>query len=332
MGNAARMPDRSIEVLRHAAGSGDVLAMTRLGERLLSVSTPDAFAEAAQNLDRATRGGGIEAPAILAMMFAMGVAEAPNWDSALDLLAIGAQRGSTVAQGQLEALSGRSFQARGAADWRNLRHMIDPAAWSAPGQQRVLSRSPRIYDYPSFVPASVRAWVIRRAQGRITPALVFDPRSPGVRVEDARTNGAFAFDLVDMDVVMAVLRHRIAAMVGVASSALESQQVLHYRTGQRFEPHFDFLDPDLPGHTQDLADRGQRIVTCLIYLNDDFDGGETDFPILGLRHKPPAGGALCFVNVQPTGMPDRRTQHAGLAPTRGEKWLLSQWIRDRKAP
>jgi len=324
------MPDRSIEVLRRAAASGDLLAMTRLGERLLSGSTPDACAEAAQVLDRATRSGGIEAPAILAMMFAMGVVAPPNWDTALDLLAIGAQRGSTVAQGQLTALSDDLFGAGRAEDWRNLRRAIDPAAWSAHGPQTVLSRSPRIYDYPSFVPASVCAWVVGRAQGRITPARVYDPQSPGLRLEDARTNGAFEFNLIDMDVVMAMLRHRIAAVVGVANDALEPPQVLHYRIGQKFEPHFDFLDPDLPGHTSDLADHGQRIVTCLIYLNDGFDGGETDFPILGQRHKPPAGGALCFFNVQPTGTPDRRTLHAGLAPTRGEKWLLSQWIRDRK--
>jgi hypothetical protein len=28
-------------------------------------------------------------------------------------------------------------------------------------------------------------------------------------------------------------------------------------------------------------------------------------------------------------MPDVKTLHAGLAPTRGEKWLLSQWMRRR---
>ena len=46
-----------------------------------------------------------------------------------------------------------------------------------------------------------------------------------------------------------------------------------------------------------------------------------------LRWKGRAGNALFFWNVEPDGRPDRRTAHAGLPPTRGEKWLLSQWIR-----
>jgi hypothetical protein len=33
------------------------------------------------------------------------------------------------------------------------------------------------------------------------------------------------------------------------------------------------------------------------------------------------------MNTDETGRPDRRTMHVGLPPTRGEKWLLSQWIR-----
>jgi prolyl 4-hydroxylase len=66
-----------------------------------------------------------------------------------------------------------------------------------------------------------------------------------------------------------------------------------------------------------------------MYLNDDYEGGETDFPALGLRHRGRKGDALLWANVDRVGDPDRRTLHAGLAATRGEKWLLSQWIRDR---
>jgi hypothetical protein len=39
-----------------------------------------------------------------------------------------------------------------------------------------------------------------------------------------------------------------------------------------------------------------------------------------------------FTNVLPDGSPDRRMSHAGLPPTAGEKWLFSQWVRDRNAP
>ena len=67
----------------------------------------------------------------------------------------------------------------------------------------------------------------------------------------------------------------------------------------------------------------------LVYLNQGFEGGETDFPLLDLKFKGRKGDALMFSNVDASGAPDRRMFHAGLPPTAGEKWLLSQWVRDR---
>jgi prolyl 4-hydroxylase len=328
------MPDRSVEVLRLAASSGDVLALTRLGERLLQEKTPAAYAEAVAALDRAVRSGGVEAPAIRAMTLALGIGGIQNWVAALDLLEAGSERGSASAQGQLAALAGvdeagLSRLGRRADRWARLRAAIDLDAWSKPPPQEILSRSPRIYAYTPFVSTAVCNWLIARARGRVVPAKVFDPERLGHRFEDARNNSAFELDLSDMDVVMTMVRARIAATVAVSSAALEQPQVLHYLPGQRFEQHYDFFDPALEGHVPELARRGQRIVTFLLYLNAEFEGGETDFPLLGQRFKPPAAGALCFVNIQPSGAPDRRTLHAGLTPTKGEKWLLSQWIRER---
>jgi prolyl 4-hydroxylase len=107
--------------------------------------------------------------------------------------------------------------------------------------------------------------------------------------------------------------------------------VLHYEPGEEFLPHFDFLDVSQPGPAKDVAGRGQRVLTFLIALNDDYDGGETEFPEIGKRWKGRKGSGLFFWNVEPDGTPDRLTRHAGLPPTRGEKWLLSQWIRGRAA-
>jgi hypothetical protein len=59
------------------------------------------------------------------------------------------------------------------------------------------------------------------------------------------------------------------------------------------------------------------------------EGGETDFPRLGIRHRGRKGDGLMFRNVDAEGRGDYRTLHAGLPPTQGEKWLVSLWIRDR---
>ena len=70
-------------------------------------------------------------------------------------------------------------------------------------------------------------------------------------------------------------------------------------------------------------------MTFLVYLNDDYAGGETEFPRLGIQHKGRRGEGLYFINVLPNGAPDERTWHAGRPPLSGEKWILSQFLRNR---
>jgi prolyl 4-hydroxylase len=315
--------------------SADSEALTALAVDALKSNAVDRVGEAVRALEQATRAGGIEAPTMLATLAALGVGAPHSWTSALNLLRLGAERGSASAQGQLEALAGPDVVASapgGPEHWAALRQAIDVPAWGAPVAEQALCRSPRITRYDDYLPPSMCDWLIRRGEGRLGRARVFDPVGGGARVEEVRTNTAFEMSLADLDVVLAVLRFRVAATLGVLPGALEQPQILHYDPGEQFEPHYDFLDPDTGGHTEQLAHRGQRTLTFLVYLNEGFEGGETDFPMIGQRHKPDAGGALCFANVSPTGACDRRTLHAGLPPTRGEKWLYSQWIRDRAEP
>ena len=97
----------------------------------------------------------------------------------------------------------------------------------------------------------------------------------------------------------------------------EPTQLLHYSVGQQFKPHYDFFDPVNLAYRDDLARFGQRIATFLIYLNDDYEGGETSFPKIGLNFHANAGDALFFANVTREGTPDLMTLHAGLPPTSG---------------
>ena len=105
--------------------------------------------------------------------------------------------------------------------------------------------------------------------------------------------------------------------------------VLHYSPGEQITNHFDFVDPSSPNYEQLLEQQGQRIVTFLVYLNEDYEGGETEFPRLGVSHKGRKGEGLYFVNALRSREPDRRMLHAGRPPSAGEKWVVSQFIRDR---
>ena len=149
------------------------------------------------------------------------------------------------------------------------------------------------------------------------------------RPDESRTNSCAGFPFPDQRLPLLILRARVAASIGLPLAALEESAILHYAPGQTFAPHFDFLDPSSPVHATAIQTEGQRVLTVLIYLNDGYDGGETDFCDIGFAFKGRRGDALMFWNVHPDGHPDSLTRHAGRPPTRGEKWLFSQWIRCR---
>jgi prolyl 4-hydroxylase len=116
--------------------------------------------------------------------------------------------------------------------------------------------------------------------------------------------------------------------MGVPVSHLERASVFRYEAGQAFTDHYDFLTPS-PQLDEEIRRKGQRPLTFLVYLNDEFDAGETHFIALQKKLRGGQGDALFFYNVDENGAPDPRTQHEGAPPTRGRKWLLSQFIRDK---
>src|SRR5258706_13531249 len=154
-----------------------------------------------------------------------------------------------------------------------------------------------------------------------------DSENNEMREHRSRSNAADQLVLDQKDMVVAFVRARISTLANVSIAGLETSQVLHYQVGQEFTAHCDYLDVSNPGHAQDVARHGQRALTVLIYLNDDYSGGDTAFPMLGRSFKGRKGDALIFWNLAQDGAPDGRTLHIGTAPTQGEKWLFSQWIR-----
>jgi len=54
-------------------------------------------------------------------------------------------------------------------------------------------------------------------------------------------------------------------------------------------------------YAAEIARNGQRIVTFIVYLNDDYDAGETVFPRLGISHKGTRGEGILFVSFNLAG-------------------------------
>ena len=207
---------------------------------------------------------------------------------------------------------------------------VDIGAWTSAPEPRVLQASPRLLVAEQLVPAQVCDWIVGQAVGRLVRAELYDPATgkpvPGT---DTRLNRIANFSLTDTHLLNVLVQARMAAAIGAPLAMLEPFAVLNYAPGEEYGEHVDFLDPAIPAYAAELAQRGQRVATCLLYLNEDYEGGETEFPQLGVSFKGRRGDALIFFNADPSGRPDPRTVHAGRTPTSGEKWLLSQFFRNR---
>jgi hypothetical protein len=289
-------------------------------------SSPDAIRHAFGLMEAASATGCGPASEMLALFEALGTVRSPSWSRAFDLLQLAAEQGSQSAAGQLRLLAEREQKG---IDWRKIRASISTERLFRHGPAIPFSESPRIRVIEQFLTGPECRWLIDLARPRLSRATVID--SAGAQdIADVRSNSATAFQVVDMDVVFEIVRARIADAVRMPVPFFEPTQILHYAPGEEFRPHHDYLDPANDSHGRELA-RGQRIGTFLVYLNDDFEGGETDFPVARLRYRGGTGDAIFWTNVDARGNPDVATLHSGLPPATGEKWILSQWIRDRAA-
>lgn len=304
--------------------SGDDLsAQTALALRLLREASSRAEGLALLK-DAADKGDG-EALAVMAVFVAGGVLEGGDWGVALGYLADAADAGWADARDELRFLADDGA----GVDWRALAARVAIEHWLTPPRPRIVCEAPRIGVIEGLLWPGACTWFMSLGAGWLKPAAVYDAAEAIPRRAHERTNSDFPFDLFRARVSTCLLQARIEAALGAPVETFEALTLMHYARGEEFTPHHDFLDPAIPGHAADLRHRGQRVMTALVWLNDDFEGGETAFPLIDFSFRGRPGDALVFANVGPDGAPDSRTLHAGGPPTQGEKWILSQWIRDR---
>jgi prolyl 4-hydroxylase len=288
----------------------------------------------------AAHGGNGEASHLVSLTAALDASVPDRWVYALAYLGRAAKAGHLPSQRTLAFLAGDDARlARidaGAGlshpECHQLHDAIDVAAWLQTPAVREVSAAPRIATMEGLVPPRACDWIVARARPHLARAQVYDPLKGGGGVAANRTNSEMRFAFEDLDLALVLITLRIAAVTGFGPRMMEPPSVLHYLKGQEFRPHYDFLDPAVPAYAGEIGRTGQRVATLLVYLNEEFEGGETDFREIGFRFKGRKGDALLFNSVTPDGAIDRRTLHAGLAPTSGEKWLFSQWIRNKHPP
>lgn len=318
--------------LNAAAAGGEPEALYTLATR--QMHTREGCMRAVSTLTRAAEAGSISAVRTLAVLRAMGLVAPADDAGAVEAIAALARRGVQPLIREVAAL--RLLQHPDDHEAERLLAEPSPASGAAslaaepgltptgkPAAER-LCASPDVVIYRRAVHPAVCAYVMAHAAPRLGPALVYDPRGKGMMRDPLRSSATASLGPLDLDLALVALNRLMSSLADAPDSQGEFLSVMRYRPGEQYRPHFDIIPPG-----PDFDRNGQRIKTALLYLNDAYEGGETEFLAAGLKVRGGVGDIVVFSNVTPDGRGDPASRHAGLPVASGEKWLASKWFRER---
>ena len=203
-----------------------------------------------------------------------------------------------------------------------------PSVLTSDGQRvQVLTslRSPRVVVFGRLLSDAECDGLMDLARPRLSRSETVQNDTGGSEVHAARTSDGMFFERGEKPLI-ATIESRIAELLCWPVSHGEGLQILRYRPGAEYKPHFDFFDPKHSGTPRILERGGQRVGTLVMYLNTPDGGGGTVFPDAGLEVAPIRGNAVFFSYDRAHA--NTKTLHGGSPVTAGEKWVATKWMRE----
>jgi prolyl 4-hydroxylase len=266
-----------------------------------------------------------------------GIGRTPNLSRAFDLFRAAADGGVLAARYFVTNMLANG--SGGTRDWSTALRRLEDEATSEPrrkhaldaiGRMRltsegdpvdvppkqVVSERPYIAAFTEFLTPSECGYLAQVAHPLFAPAVIRDTATGREYRDPVRTSDTAILHSAIEDPAVHAINRRIAAITGTDVTHGEPLQVFRYAPGQEFRRHVD----------ADMKSPNVRTVTVLVYLNDDYDGGETVFTQTGMFVRGGTGDAVMFRSTLPSGELDPSTEHAGRPVLRGTKLLASRWI------
>ena len=300
--NAGRI-NEAAQTLSDAAHAGDVSALHELALWAVSGNIiPRNLALAHDLLGQAKNKGHTDASLLYAYFSAAGTGCRAQWTTAFNLIKQLAKT-SVVAERQVDLLD---------------KMQLDPDG--EPSNSYGLdfrSSQPRVSVCRQLLTADECEYVVGVGAPYLMPSQVVDPQTRQLIPHPVRRSHGAMFGVHAEDLMINAINRRIAAVSGTAYKQGEPLQLLQYQRGDEYRPHLDALPNE----------QNQRVMTVIVYLSDDYDGGETQFLRSGFSFKGQKGDALLFANTLPHGQPDPLSLHCGAPVKSGTKTIATRWIR-----
>jgi len=146
----------------------------------------------------------------------------------------------------------------------------------------------------------------------------------GTDVTDHRTSSTSNLDMNDPTV--SGIQRKIADYLKLDIKKGEALQGQVYDVGQYFKPHNDFFSG--PAYDMHCKASGNRTHTFMVYLNDNFKGGGTNFTALNKTIEPETGKGVWWHDLK-DGEEQHQYMHEGVAVDEGNKYIVTSWWREK---
>jgi prolyl 4-hydroxylase len=188
-------------------------------------------------------------------------------------------------------------------------------------------RDPNIVVIGGFLSPEECDGLIEGAKPRMARSLTVATKTGGEELNADRTSNGMFYTRAENELIARIER-RLAQLTRWPVENGEGLQILHYRPGAEYKPHYDYFDPNEPGTPTILKRGGQRVATIIMYLHEPEKGGGTTFPDVKLEVAPQRGNAVFFSYNR--AHPTSKSLHGGAPVITGEKWIATKWLREGK--
>ena len=182
-------------------------------------------------------------------------------------------------------------------------------------------REPKVY--PNFITEDDAKHILKTAEYNYKNSVVVGIENPeGIRKSQT-------YWLNKDDKVAKKIIQKVCELDGHSIEQSEDIQVVKYEPNGYYNEHHDSCCDD-DDKCKEFVKDGNRVLTMVIYLNDDFEGGATRFPKLDKNFKPKKYSGILFYPMNKDGDKcHENSLHAGMPITKGEKYIANVWIREK---
>jgi prolyl 4-hydroxylase len=176
--------------------------------------------------------------------------------------------------------------------------------------------------HPNFITKEDADYILEMAEYNYEDSIIVSYKADGIRKSQT-------YWLDKDDPIAKKIITKVCAIDGYSIEQSEDIQVVKYEPNGYYKEHHDSCC-DNNEICRKFNKDGPRVLTMIIYLNNDFEGGETKFPNIDKKYTPEKYSGLLFYPMNKNG--DKchdNSLHAGMPVTSGQKYIANVWIREK---